>query len=96
MGCAADQYRIPFLVGVVGHRDLRPEETAAIRVAVAQLLQRLRDDHPAVPLRLICSMAAVARVRKMPRPHRYASRTPSSPTILPPVGRSGPGTKRIS
>ena len=60
MGCAADQYRIPFLVGVVGHRDLRPEETAAIRVAVAQLLQRLRDDHPAVPLRLICSMAAGA------------------------------------
>jgi hypothetical protein len=57
---AADQYRIPFLVGVVGHRDLRPDETAAIRAAVAGLMRRLRDDHPAVPLRLICSMAAGA------------------------------------
>jgi len=45
---------------VVGHRDLRPEETAAIRVAVLNLMRRLRDDHPWVPLRLICSMAAGA------------------------------------
>ena len=45
---------------MVGHRDLRPEQTAAIRAAVTRLLQRLRDDHPSVPLRLICSMAAGA------------------------------------
>jgi hypothetical protein len=45
---------------VVGHRDLRPEEIAPIRAAVAALMQRLRDDHPSVPLRLICSMAAGA------------------------------------
>lgn len=45
---------------MVGHRDLRPEEIPAIRSAVIGLLQRLRDDHPAVPLRLICSMAAGA------------------------------------
>ncbi len=57
---AADQYTIPFLVGVVGHRDLRPDETGAIRTAVAGLMRRLRDDHPDVPLRLICSMAAGA------------------------------------
>ena len=44
---------------------------------------------------VICSMVAVARVRKMPRPVSYASRTPSRPTIRPPVGRSGPGTYRI-
>ena len=37
----------------------------------------------------------VARVRKVPRPVSYASRIPSSPTIRPPVGRSGPGTNRI-
>ncbi len=50
-----------------------------------------------MPLRrgVICSIVAVARVRKMPRPLSYASLTPSSPTIRPPVGRSGPGTKRI-
>ncbi len=41
------------------------------------------------------SMATVARVRKLPRPVAYASRTPSSPMIRPPVGRSGPGMKRI-
>ena len=45
---------------------------------------------------LSCSIFAAALVRKMPRPVAYASRTPSSPTIRPPVGRSGPGTKRMS
>ena len=45
---------------MVGHRDLRPDETGAIRTAVAGLMRRLRDDHPDVPLRLICSMAAGA------------------------------------
>src|SRR5665647_658696 len=51
-----------------------------------------------MPLRLavMFSIRAVARVRNAPRPVRYASRTPSSPTILPPAGRSGPGTNRIS
>src|SRR5665648_938996 len=51
-----------------------------------------------MPLRLAVtfSIRAVARVWNDPRPVRYASRTPSSPTILPPVGRSGPGTNRIS
>ena len=42
-----------------------------------------------------CSMRAVARMRNEPLPVAYASRTPSRPMILPPVGRSGPGTKRI-
>jgi hypothetical protein len=60
MPAAAGPYRIPFLVGVVGHRDLRPGETGAIRAAVVRLMRRLRDDHAAVPLRLICSMAAGA------------------------------------
>ena len=41
------------------------------------------------------STRAVARIRNEPRPVSYASRTPSSPTILAPVGRSGPGTNRI-
>ena len=51
-----------------------------------------------MPLRraVMLSTRVVARVRKVPRPVAYASRMPSSPTILPPVGRSGPGTKRIS
>ena len=51
-----------------------------------------------IPVRrgVICSIRQLARVRKTPRPLSYASRMPSRPTIFPPVGRSGPGTKRIS
>jgi len=50
-----------------------------------------------MPLRFAVtfSIRVVARVRNAPRPVRYASRTPSRPTIFPPVGRSGPGTNRI-
>jgi hypothetical protein len=36
------------------------DEIPVIRSAVATLLRRLRDDHPEVPLRLLCSMAAGA------------------------------------
>ena len=43
-----------------------------------------------------CSIETVARVRKEPRPVRYASRMPSSPTIRPPEGRSGPGMSFMS
>jgi hypothetical protein len=48
------------MVGVVGHRDLLAEEIPQIRAAVTKMLQRLRNDHPDVPLRLLCSMAAGA------------------------------------
>jgi hypothetical protein len=54
------RFKIPFMIGVVGHRDLVPDEIPKIRTAVAALLQRLRDDHPDVPLQLLCSMAAGA------------------------------------
>jgi hypothetical protein len=45
---------------VVGHRDLVPDEVPEVRAAIVKLLRRLRDDHPDVPLRLLCSMAAGA------------------------------------
>ena len=50
------------------------------------------------PLRraVTSSTDAVARILKVPRPDSYASLMPPRPTIRPPVGRSGPGTKRIS
>ena len=57
---SAEQYKIPFLLGVVGHRDLVPEEIPLIRSAAAKILRRLRDRNPDVPLRLLCSMAAGA------------------------------------
>ena len=51
-----------------------------------------------IPVRrgVIFSTLAAARMRKMPRPVSYASLIPSRPTILPPVGTSGPGTNRMS
>jgi hypothetical protein len=57
---SSSQYKIPFLIGVVGHRDLVAEEIPLIRAAVARVLERLREDNPDVPLRLLCSMAAGA------------------------------------
>jgi hypothetical protein len=57
---SSSQYKIPFLIGVVGHRDLVAEEIPLIRVAVARVLERLREENPDVPLRLLCSMAAGA------------------------------------
>jgi hypothetical protein len=54
------QFQIPFLLGIVGHRDLVPDEIPVIRSAVTKLLTGLRDQHPDVPLRLLCSMAAGA------------------------------------
>jgi hypothetical protein len=56
----SSQYKIPFLIGVVGHRDLVADEIPLIRAAVARLLERLHKENPDVPLRLLCSMAAGA------------------------------------
>jgi hypothetical protein len=56
----ASQFKIPFMVGVVGHRDLVPDEVPQIRAGIAKVLTRLRQDFPDVPLRLLCSMAAGA------------------------------------
>jgi hypothetical protein len=54
---APSPYTIPFLVGVVGHRDLVPEELPAIRAAVEQLLRSLRDAQPDVRVQLLSSLA---------------------------------------
>ena len=42
------------------------------------------------------STETLARVLKVPRPVSYASMTPSRPIIMPPLGRSGPGTNFMS
>ena len=41
-------------------------------------------------------ISTVARTLKDPLPVEYASRTPSSPTNSPPVGKSGPGINFIN
>jgi hypothetical protein len=54
------KFTIPFLVGVVGHRDLVPEEVPAIRAAVERLLRSLRDAQPEVRVQLLSPLAAGA------------------------------------
>ncbi len=50
-------FRIPYLIGVSGHRDLLSAQIPAIRAEVLRLLQRLRDASPDVELQLLCPMA---------------------------------------
>ena len=54
---STEPFKIPFLIGVVGHRDLVANEVPQIREAITGALQRLREANPDVPLRLLCSMA---------------------------------------
>lgn len=48
---------VPLLVGVVGHRDLVPDEMPAIRSAAEQLLRAIRDCQPDVPVKLLSGQA---------------------------------------
>ena len=50
-------FRIPFLVGVSGHRDLVASQLPDIRAEVTRLLQQLRAACPDVRLQLLCPMA---------------------------------------
>lgn len=54
---STDLYKIPFLIGIVGHRDLVPEEVPEIRAAVERLLQRLQRAFPDAQPALLTSMA---------------------------------------
>jgi hypothetical protein len=53
----SDQYKIPFLIGVVGHRDLVDGELPAIRAAIHELLERIVRFDPDARATLLCSMA---------------------------------------
>jgi uncharacterized membrane protein YuzA (DUF378 family) len=50
-------YRVPFIVGVTGHRDLVPDQLPGIRTAVNALLSQLKAEQPEVRVQLLCSMA---------------------------------------
>ena len=51
---------IPLLVGVTGHRDLRPEDGAVLLAAVTEALAQLRRRCPHTEIKLLCSLAAGA------------------------------------
>ncbi len=50
-------FRIPFVVGITGHRDPLPSQLPAIRTALVSLLHQLQDEHPDVRIQVLCSMA---------------------------------------
>ncbi len=49
--------RIPLIVGVTGHRDLREEDLEALRAAVRRELKALQEGYPHTEIRLLCSLA---------------------------------------
>jgi hypothetical protein len=55
-----EPHRLPIIVTVSGHRDLRPEDEPVLRAAVRGILQQLRDTYPATPLVLLTPLAAGA------------------------------------
>jgi hypothetical protein len=57
MDVSAELYKIPFLIGVVGHRDLVPEQVPAIRAAVTRLLRELTAAFADVRPTLLSSLA---------------------------------------
>jgi hypothetical protein len=54
---SSEPYKIPFLVGVVGHRDLVASEIPEIRAAIKNLLSHLSGAFPDVRPTLLTSMA---------------------------------------
>ena len=48
---------IPIVVGVTGHRAIRPEDESALLASVKAELTALRDRCPHTPLKLLCSLA---------------------------------------
>jgi hypothetical protein len=50
-------YRLPLVIGVTGHRDLKPEEIPGIRQRVRELFMDLRERFPSRKLRLLSPLA---------------------------------------
>jgi hypothetical protein len=48
---------IPFVIGVTGHRDLRPGDVPALETAVRKVFDELRDSMKSTPLMLLSGLA---------------------------------------
>lgn len=48
---------VPLVIGVVGHRDLRAEDTATLRAALAKIFQQFVQAYPNTPIVLLSSLA---------------------------------------
>ena len=56
-GSSADPGPIPFVVGVTGHRDLRPNDIPALENAVRSVFNELGSRMPSTPLLLLSGLA---------------------------------------
>ena len=52
-----DSAPLPFVVGVTGHRDLRPDDGPNLEKAVQKAFERIRKECPDTPLVLLSSLA---------------------------------------
>ncbi len=59
-GAAVEAGRLPLVIGVTGHRDLREADLPRYRARVGEFLDDLRRRYPATPLRVISALAAGA------------------------------------
>jgi hypothetical protein len=48
---------VPIVLGVTGHREIRPEDIPALRQAVADIFAEFRERHPHTPLRVLSALA---------------------------------------
>jgi hypothetical protein len=48
---------LPLVIGVTGHRDLRPEDRGQLEASVRQIIEKLAADFPHTPLILLSSLA---------------------------------------
>jgi hypothetical protein len=57
---AAPDGRLPFVIGVTGHRDLRASDLAVYRAQIIEFFELLQARYPATPLRIVSALAAGA------------------------------------
>lgn len=53
-----EERKIPLVVGVTGHINLRDKDRETLKAAVKRELSALREQAPHTPLRMLCSLAA--------------------------------------
>lgn len=52
-----DEQKIPVIIGITGHRDIRPEDEPAIRESVRAELKKIADRCPNSPVKVLCALA---------------------------------------
>jgi hypothetical protein len=57
LNAPAEKVKAPLVIGVAGHRDLRPEDVPQLESAVTEILVELKSKYCATPLILISSLA---------------------------------------